>query len=100
MVEKSCRWDLVQLEIYPSSEISIIFIYEKTRWPTSIPLNYQHILVWGALHTVVPIALALSLLAQLPFASQLRTIVFGVVILKIIMQGLSIPYVLKWTDVT
>jgi CPA1 family monovalent cation:H+ antiporter len=65
-----------------------------------VPLNYQHILVWGALHTVVPIALALSLPVQLPFASQLRTIVFGIAILSILMQGLSMPYVLRWTDVS
>jgi CPA1 family monovalent cation:H+ antiporter len=71
------------------------------RWLADpVPMNYRHILVWGALHTVVPIALALSLPAELPFSSQLRTIVFGVAILSILMQGLTMPYVLKWTDVT
>ena len=71
------------------------------RWLTDpVPMNYRHILVWGALHTVVPIALALSLPAQLPFSSQLQTIVFGVAILSILMQGLSMPYVLKWTNTT
>jgi CPA1 family monovalent cation:H+ antiporter len=71
------------------------------RWLADpVPLSYQHILVWGALHTVVPIALALSLPADVPFASQLRTIVFGVVILSILMQGLSMPYVLRWLDLT
>jgi CPA1 family monovalent cation:H+ antiporter len=64
-----------------------------------IPMKYRHILVWGALHTVVPIALALSLPAELPVSSKLQTIVFGVAILSILMQGLSMPYVLKWTDV-
>lgn len=71
------------------------------RWLAApVPMNYRHILVWGALHTVVPIALALSLPAELPFSAQLQTIVFGVAILSILIQGLSMPYVLKWTDVT
>lgn len=65
-----------------------------------VPMSYQHILVWGALHTVVPIALAVSLPSALPFASRLQTIVFGVAILSILMQGLSMPYALKWTDLT
>ena len=71
------------------------------RWLAEpVPMNYRHILVWGALHTVVPIALALSLPAELPFSSQLQTIVFGAAILSILMQGLSMSYVLKWTNLT
>jgi CPA1 family monovalent cation:H+ antiporter len=70
-------------------------------WLTDpISIEYQHILVWGALHTVVPIALALSLSPDLPFSDRLRTIVFGVAIVSIIVQGLSMPYVLKWIDIT
>lgn len=71
------------------------------RWLAEpVPMNYRHILVWGALHTVVPIALALSLPAELPFSSQLQTIVFGAAILSILVQGLSMPYVLKRLDLT
>lgn len=70
------------------------------RWMAEpLPGNYRPVLVGGALHTVVPIALALSLPASLPVSGQLQTIVFGVAIVSIIVQGLSIPYVLRWTDI-
>lgn len=69
------------------------------RWlAASIPWSYQPVLIWGALHTVVPIAVALSLPARLPYTEELRAIVFGVAVLSILLQGLTIPYVLRWLD--
>ena len=71
------------------------------RWLSEpIPGNYRPILVVGALHTVVPIALALSFPVSLPVTDQLRTIVFGVAIVSIVAQGLSIPYLLRGTNVS
>lgn len=73
--------------------------YLTNRWlEMSIPPSYQPILVWGALHTVVPIAVALSLPATLPYTRELRTIVFGVAVVSILLQGLTIPYLLRWLD--
>lgn len=70
------------------------------RWLAApVPMNYRHIFVWGALHTVVPIALALDLPTELSFASQLQTIVFGVAIVSILLQGLSMPYVLRGLNI-
>jgi len=59
-----------------------------------VPRNCQHIMVWGGLHTVVPVALALSLPAGLPFREEIRTMVFGVAVLSIVVQGLLMPAVL------
>lgn len=73
--------------------------YVTNRWlAASIPWSYQPVLIWGALHTVVPIAVALSLPARLPYTEELRAIVFGVAVLSILLQGLTIPYVLRWLD--
>ncbi len=55
----------------------------------------QHVMVWGGLHTVVPIALALSLPATFPFREALQVTVFGVAIVSIVVQGLLMPVVLS-----
>jgi CPA1 family monovalent cation:H+ antiporter len=54
-------------------------------------------MVWGGLHTVVPVALVLSLPASLPFAETLQVMVFGVAIISIVVQGLLMPAVLERT---
>jgi CPA1 family monovalent cation:H+ antiporter len=55
----------------------------------------QHVMVWGGLHTVVPIALVLSLPASFPFREELQVTVFGVAIVSIVVQGLLMPVVLS-----
>lgn len=62
-------------------------------------LLYQHVLVWGALHTVGPIAMVLSLPPETPSRSVLHTVVFGAAVVSILAQGLTIPYLLRITDV-
>jgi CPA1 family monovalent cation:H+ antiporter len=62
-----------------------------------VPRYCQHIMVWGGLHTVVPVALVLSLPASLPFAETLQVMVFGVAIISIVVQGLLMPAVLERT---
>lgn len=65
----------------------------------SIPLSYQHVMVWGGLHTVVPVALALGLPSGVPFRPTVQTIVFGVAVLGTIAQGLLVPAVLTASGV-
>lgn len=60
-----------------------------------VPVYCQHVMVWGGLHTVVPVALALSLPASFPFREELQAMVFGVAILSIVVQGLLMPAVLS-----
>lgn len=64
-----------------------------------LPFHYQHIIVWGSLHTVIPVALALSLPEGMPFYEELRTMVFGVAVLSVGIQGLLMPAVLELTGV-
>ncbi|MFC4447563.1 cation:proton antiporter [Halorussus aquaticus] len=65
-----------------------------------VPVSYQHVMIWGGMHGVIPIARALSLGPAIPFGGQLRTAVFGVVVASMIIQGLSITSVLESTGVT
>jgi CPA1 family monovalent cation:H+ antiporter len=60
-----------------------------------VPLYCQHVMVWGGLHTVVPVALVLSLPASVPFRTELRVMVFGIAALSIVVQGLLMPVVLS-----
>jgi len=63
------------------------------------PRSYQHMLVWGGLHTVVPIALALGLPAGLPHREFIQAVVFGVAITGALIQGLLMPTVLRVTGI-
>ncbi|MFB6242869.1 MAG: cation:proton antiporter [Halobaculum sp.] len=60
----------------------------------TIPRNCQHVMVWGGLHTVVPIGLALSLPQGVPFRDAIQAMVFGVAVVGMIGQGLLMPRVL------
>lgn len=62
-----------------------------------IPFRFQHVLVWGGMHTVIPIALLLSVPRELPFREDLVVLVFGVALLSIIGQGLLFPLALRLT---
>lgn len=64
-----------------------------------VPLSYQHVIIWGGMHGVIPIALALSLEPTVPYHNQLRTMVFGVVIASMLIQGILMSKVLKVTGV-
>lgn len=59
-----------------------------------VPLYCQHVMVWGGLHTVVPVALVLSLPQGFPFREQLQVMVFGVAVISIVVQGLLMPPIL------
>ncbi|MEF8840227.1 MAG: sodium:proton antiporter [Haloarculaceae archaeon] len=59
-----------------------------------VPLYCQHVMVWGGLHTVVPVALVLSLPQGFPFREELQVMVFGVAVISIVVQGLLMPPVL------
>jgi CPA1 family monovalent cation:H+ antiporter len=65
--------------------------------PEPVPRKYQHVIVWGSLHTVIPVALALSLSDTLSYSEEIRAMVFGVAVLSVGVQGLLMPTVLKHT---
>ncbi|WP_435178744.1 cation:proton antiporter [Halorussus sp. AFM4] len=79
------------VSVYP-----VIRIVNRTT-AGAVPLEYQHVLVWGGMHTVIPIALFLSIPNALPYRETLGALVFGVAVLSIVIQGFLMPYVLRTT---
>lgn len=57
--------------------------------------SWQHLMVWGGVHTVVPVALALSLPPGLRYREQIEATVFGVAVFGTVIQGLLMPAVLR-----
>jgi monovalent cation:H+ antiporter, CPA1 family len=60
-----------------------------------IPFVWQHVLVWGGLRGALSLALALSLDSRFPYRDQILNLTFGVVVLSILVQGLSIKPLLR-----
>ncbi len=78
------------LTVYPLS-----LAFARSRW--AIGLAEQHVLWWGGLRGALALALALSLPPDLPFAGQIRIATFGVVVFSVVLQGLSMPFLLRRT---
>jgi CPA1 family monovalent cation:H+ antiporter len=55
----------------------------------------QTVLVWGGLRGALALALALGLPADLPMRSEVVTVVFAVVAFSTIVQGTTVPVLLK-----
>ena len=55
----------------------------------------QHLLFWGGLRGALALALAMGLPATLPLRDEVLTVTFAVVAFSIIVQGLSIPALLR-----
>jgi monovalent cation:H+ antiporter, CPA1 family len=66
------------------------------RWfDRPIPLRWQHLLFLGNIKGSLSMALALSLPTTLPGREGLITLVFGSVLVSLVGQGLSLPWLVK-----
>ena len=65
-----------------------------------IPTRFQHVLVWGGMHTVIPVALLLVLPRDFPYLDTLGPLVFGVAVLSIVGQGLLLPFAVRLVGAT
>jgi CPA1 family monovalent cation:H+ antiporter len=74
--------------VYP---LSLLFL--RSRW--AISLREQHILWWGGLRGALALALALSMPPTLPLRDEIVVVTFGVVAFSIVVQGLTIPLLLR-----
>lgn len=61
----------------------------------SLPWRWQHVIFWGGLRGGVPVALALGLPPDLPGRDDLVAAVFGVVLLSLLGQGLTMPTLIR-----
>jgi CPA1 family monovalent cation:H+ antiporter len=76
------------LTVYP---LSLLFL--RSRW--TISLREQHILWWGGLRGALALALALSMPPALPLRNEIVVVTFGVVAFSIVVQGLTMPLLLR-----
>lgn len=60
-----------------------------------LPWQWQHVIVWSGLRGAVPVALVLGLPSNLAGHADLVPIIFGVVLLSLLGQGLTIPRLLR-----
>lgn len=60
-----------------------------------IPAGWQHVLIWAGLRGALSMALVLGLPATLAGRDQLVVLTFGAVLLSLLVQGLSLPSLLR-----
>ncbi|MDX2214306.1 MAG: sodium:proton antiporter [Oculatellaceae cyanobacterium bins.114] len=70
------------------------------RFDRPIPLRWQHVLFLGNIKGSLSMALALSLPATLSGRGELIALVYGTVLLSLIGQGLSLPWLVKKLNIT
>jgi CPA1 family monovalent cation:H+ antiporter len=75
--------------VYP-----IAAIFSRSRW--AIPTKAQHVLWWGGLRGALALALALSLPDSVGRRDDIVIATFAVVGFSIIVQGLTMPLLLRW----
>jgi len=56
-----------------------------------LPWSWLHVINWGGLRGAVALALALSLPSDTPHLATIRVLTFGVVLLSLLVEGLTIP---------
>jgi CPA1 family monovalent cation:H+ antiporter len=81
------------LAVYP-----LCLFFARSRW--AIALKMQHVLWWGGLRGALALALALSLPPELPYAYEIRIATFGVVVFSVMLQGLTMPLLLRKLKLT
>lgn len=73
--------------------LAVTSLLRRTR--ESVPMIWSVALTWGGLRGALSMVLALALPPQFPGRALLVTMTFGVVVASILIQGLSMPFVLR-----
>ena len=76
------------LTVYP-----LCLFFAWSHW--AIPIGAQHILWWGGLRGALGLALALSLPPSVAHRSEILVATFGVVVFSVVVQGLTMPLLLR-----
>jgi monovalent cation:H+ antiporter, CPA1 family len=76
------------LTVYP-----LCLLFWRSKW--DIPMREQHVLWWGGLRGALALALALALPSDFPFNNEILITAFGVVIFSVVVQGLTMPLLLR-----
>jgi CPA1 family monovalent cation:H+ antiporter len=62
---------------------------------SGLPIRWQHVLVWGGLRGTIALALVLSVPSAVAGRATLEVVTFGVVLLSLVGQGLTIPWLTR-----
>ena len=81
------------VSIYP-----LAALFARSRW--RLPMPYQHTLFWGGLRGALALALALAVPASVPERGAIILTAFVVVAFSILVQGLTMPLLLKRFDLS
>lgn len=81
------------LTIYP-----LCALFYRSGW--RISARFQHVLWWGGLRGALGLALALSLPQDLQMRDQVLIATFGVVVFSVVVQGLTMPLLLRGLGIT
>jgi monovalent cation:H+ antiporter, CPA1 family len=76
------------LTVYP-----LCLLFQNSAW--AIPMRDQHVLWWGGLRGALALALTLALSPSFPFYNEILITAFGVVAFSVVVQGLTMPLVLR-----
>lgn len=58
---------------------------------------WRHVLFWGGLRGALPVVVAISLSTDLNLPADLTTLVLGVVVVSLLIQGLTLEPVILWS---
>ncbi|WP_028970047.1 cation:proton antiporter [Sphingomonas sp. URHD0057] len=81
------------ISIYP-----LAALFSATRW--KLPASYQHTLFWGGLRGALALALALAVPPSVPERTAIIVVAFVVVGFSILVQGLTMPWLIKRLSLT
>ena len=101
----------IDLSLLINNALSILFgilaviitravaVYGLTWFRKGVPFTWKHVLFWGGLRGAISLALALSLPLSLPYRDQLQAMAFGVVLFTLLVQGLTMKPLIKFTGI-
>ena len=81
-------WRGGPLTVYP-----LCLLFRYSTW--AIPIDEQHVLWWGGLRGALALALALALPPSFPHYNEILITAFGVVVFSVVVQGLTMPLLLR-----
>ena len=94
------HWDVIAIAFVVSTVARAIVVYfvsfalRRTR--ESIPWSWAAVITWGGLRGALSMVLALALPKAFPHRESIIAMTFGVVILSLFVQGLSVTRLLRW----